>query len=105
LEPTLANQWEKPTETIVKSKYIIITDCDGEEGVIVFSASILHRDVAGNFKIKSAGFCELKGTGNWVISGRSSSLRCLSRPEDVEILNQHLSSGEFSLSINRQAGR
>jgi hypothetical protein len=63
-----------------------------ENGVIVCSSFLSHLDVARNYNVKSAGFCELNGNGNWVVSGSSQSLECCHRPQeqDVEILNQHL---------------
>ncbi len=73
----------------MKSKYIII-EYNGEDGVIVFSPFITHQDVAENFKIKSAGNCELKDAEGWVVSGNSVSLNCCPRPQDAEILNRHL---------------
>lgn len=75
---------------IVKSKYLIFESGD-IEAVVVFSSILLHQDVAGRRKIKSAGFCALDNNGNWVAYGESVSLNCRSRPEDAEILNQHLS--------------
>jgi hypothetical protein len=67
--------------------------------VIVFSPFLRHQDVAGNFKIKSAGFCESNVRGSWAVCGGSDSLECYSRSQDVKILNQHLLSGELSLTI------
>jgi hypothetical protein len=79
---------EKANGNIVKSKYVII-DFDGTEAVIVFSPFLLHQDLAGNHKIKSAGYCELDVHGRWIVSGMSFSLQCCPGPQDVEILNQH----------------
>ena len=103
-EINLSQSTGKLIRNIVKSKYVVI-DRDGKEAVIVFSPSLSHRDVAGNYKIKSAGFCELNLNGSWIVSGGSNSLECRSRPQDVEILNQHLLNGHFTSSINQQAGR
>ena len=74
---------------IVKSKYVIF-EYDGEEAVVVFSPFIQHLEMAGDYKIKSAGFCELNVDGRWMVSGASESLECRSKPQDVEILNHHL---------------
>jgi hypothetical protein len=73
----------------MKSKYIIV-ERDGQEGVIVFSPFLLHKDVAGEHIIKAAGFCELKDNGNWVVSGGSDSLESYSRSQDVELFNKYL---------------
>ena len=74
---------------IVKSKYVII-EHRKLECVIVFSPCLLHRDVAGTHKIKAAGYCELDVDGRWVVGGMSLSLEYCSRPQDVDILNNHL---------------
>lgn len=73
----------------MKSKYVVI-ECGKNEGVIVFSPFLLHQDVAGTYKVKSAGYCELKDNAGWRVSGRSDSLECCPRPQDEEVLNQHL---------------
>ena len=87
----------------MKSKYIVI-ERDGKEGVIVFSPFLLHRDMASNHKIKSAGFCELKENGTWLVSGSSNSLACCPRPQDVEILKQHLLSKQPLQFVNQSTG-
>jgi len=73
----------------MRLKYVVI-ERSGKEGVIVFSSFLPHQEVAGNYQIKSAGFCELTDQGRWMVGGRSDSLACHSRPEDGEILNRHL---------------
>lgn len=86
----------------MKSKYVIF-EYDGEEGVIVFSPFLLHEDLD---KIKSAGFCELRGDSGWKVSGSSNSLGYCARPQDEEILNRHLSktTDPFYRSANQPAG-
>jgi hypothetical protein len=76
----------------MKSKYIIIVHRNGMEVPLVFSPVLLHADVAGQNKVQSAGYCELDATGKWTVGGRSDSLRLAARPQDAEILNQHVSS-------------
>jgi hypothetical protein len=73
----------------MKSKYIII-EHEGTEVVVVFSPFLLHQDVAGNRKIKSAGFCELDAKAQWIVCGDSVSLSCKARPQDARILNELL---------------
>lgn len=90
-------------EKIVKSKYVVI-ECDGNEAVLVFSPFLLHQDVAGNHKIKSAGYCELNVHGQWIVSGLSLSLECGPRPQDDEILNHHLLSKRPSRFANQPIG-
>ena len=97
----LAEQLLKADRNIVKSKYIVIEQ-GGEERVIVFSPWLPHREVAGNYKVKSAGFCRLNDHGSWVVSGRADTLDCRSRPQDVEILNLHLP-GKWPLRLFNQA--
>jgi hypothetical protein len=60
---------------------------------MVFSPFLSHEEVAGNHKVRSAGYCEMKDSVTWMVSGRSDSLNCYSEPRDVELLNRHLSSG------------
>jgi hypothetical protein len=73
----------------MKSKYLIINRM-GMEVPVVFSQLLVHKDVAGRRKVRSAGFCELDANGRWVASGHSSSLNLSARPQDAEILNRHL---------------
>ena len=84
----------------MKSKYVII-EHDGMDAVVVFSPFLLHQDVAGKSKIKSAGFCKLDVKGNWITYGESVSLSCDARPQDAKILNELLGTGDSSLSIKR----
>jgi hypothetical protein len=84
----------------VKLKYVVI-ERDGEEGVIMFTPFLLHRDVAGNHEIKSAGFCELEENETWLVNGRSDSLACRPRPQDAEVLKQYLLSKRLFQSINQ----
>jgi len=73
----------------VKSKYVII-ECGRIDGVMVFSPFLMHKDMAGKHKVVSAGYCELNENGRWVVDGGSLSLEYRSRPQDVDILNNHL---------------
>jgi hypothetical protein len=73
----------------MKSKYLII-EHEGLDAVVVFSPFLLHQDVAGKSKIKSAGYCQLDANARWVVCGESVSLNCKARPEDVKILNDLL---------------
>ena len=73
----------------MKSKYVII-EHDGMDAAVVFSPFLLHQDVAGKSKIKSAGFCKLDGNGNWLTYGQSVSLECAAGPNDAEILKELL---------------
>jgi hypothetical protein len=73
----------------MKSKYVIIQSM-GMEVPLVFSQFLVHKDVAGRRKVRSAGFCELDANGKWVADGHSSSLNLSARPQDAEILNRHL---------------
>jgi hypothetical protein len=60
------------------------------DAVVVFSPVLLHQDVAGNSKIKSAGFCKLDTKALWTVCGESVSLNCKPGPHDVKILNDLL---------------
>ena len=80
---------EKLNGKIVKSKYVII-ECNGNKGGIVFSPFLRHQDLAGDHKIKSAGYCELNVHGRWIVSRISLSLQCGPGLQDDEILNRHL---------------
>ena len=73
----------------MKSKYIIL-EHNGMDAAVVFSPFLLHQNVAGKNKIKSAGYCKLDVTGNWIADGGSVSLGCDARPQDAEVLNQLL---------------
>jgi hypothetical protein len=73
----------------MKSKYIIIQRC-GVDLPLVFSERLIHEEVAGRNRVKSAGYCELDATGRWVVGGDSLSLKLCAKPEDAEILNAHL---------------
>ena len=91
----------------MKSKYVII-EHRKLECVIVFSPCLLHQDVAGDRKLKAAGFCELDADGRWVVSGKSLSLEYGCRPQDVDILNTHLlgrSKRPLDLSNREQLAR
>ncbi|MDR3459651.1 MAG: hypothetical protein P4N60_19655 [Verrucomicrobiae bacterium] len=88
----------------MKSKYVII-ERNGDEAVIVFSPFLLHQDVVGNHKIKSAGYCELSVHGRWIVSGVSLTLQLHSRPEDEEILNRHLLNKRPSHFANQPISR
>jgi hypothetical protein len=79
----------------MKPKYIIVKQA-GIEVPLVFSSLLLHRDVAGKRKVKSAGFCGLDAAGKWIAGGKSASLGLSARPQDAEILNTHLGAG-FSI--------
>jgi hypothetical protein len=81
----------------VKSQYLIF-EHGGMEAVVVFSPFLLHQDMAGRRKIKSAGYCELDNNGNWIPCGESVSLNCKPRPQDGEILNHHLSGNVLVVS-------
>ena len=74
---------------IMKSKYVII-EHDGTAAAALFSPFLLHQDVAGKRKIKSAGFCRLDGNGNWLAYGQSVSLECSAGSNDAEILKELL---------------
>ena len=73
----------------MKSKYVII-EHDGVDAVMVFSPFPLHQEVAGNKKIKSAGFCTLDSDGHSIVCGESVSLNCKANPRDAKILNELL---------------
>jgi hypothetical protein len=73
----------------MKCKYLIV-DQDGLEAVILFSPALLHQHVAGRNKVISAGYCKINGPVKWSTEGGSVSLNCLSRPQDVDILNHNL---------------
>ena len=73
----------------MKMKYIIVK-CSGMEVPIVFSPLLLHADVAGRKKVRSAGFCGLDAAGKWIVGGQSASLALNARRQDAEILNTHL---------------
>ena len=73
----------------MKSKYVII-EHDGMDAAVVFSPVLLHQDVVGNCKVKSAGFCKLDDRGNWVTFGTSVSLSCAAKPQDAAILKELL---------------
>ena len=70
---------------------------------VVFSPILLHQDVAGTRKIKSAGFCRLDRHGNWVVCGESVSLGCNAGPQDAKILNELLRPADSVSSGNRAA--
>jgi hypothetical protein len=73
----------------MKSKYVIV-EHDGTNAVMVFSPFLLHQDVAGTKKIKSAGFCTLDTSGHWIVCGESVSLNCKTSPQDAQMLNELL---------------
>jgi len=87
----LLTEIKNKEKNIVKSKYLII-ERDGINAAVVFSPFLLHQDVAGKSKIKSAGFCKLDVAGNWITFGESISLGCDAKPQDAEILKKLLSS-------------
>ena len=73
----------------MKSKYVIIKQ--GEVKIpLVFSKIATHEDMVANDQVISAGFCELDGAGKWIVGGRSFSLNLVARPQDAQILNEHL---------------
>jgi hypothetical protein len=81
----------------MKSKYIII-ESDGIEVPLIFSRFLLHEDilaVVGKNAVLAAGFCELNGSGNWIVGGQSVSLELCTRPQDAEILNEHTGANSF----------
>jgi len=82
-----------------KLKYIII-EHKGSEAAILFPSDLLHQDVAGTKKVKSAGFCVLDANGKWLVGGGSISLNCDPRPHDVNILNGLLCVDGRHMSIN-----
>ena len=80
---------KRQNSSAVKSKYIIIKQ-GGVEVPLVFSKIVTHEDIATKDCVISAGFCELDGTGKWIVGGRSLSLNLMARPQDAQILNEHL---------------
>lgn len=75
-------------------KYIIV-ECMGHEVPIVFADLLNHSDVAENFKVVSAGMCDIHihdmhhgiTVTTW---GESTSLKKIARPEDANIIERFL---------------
>jgi len=59
-------------------KYIVTTSLDNVPAAILFAESLTHKDVAGNLKVSSAGFCNALGD----VWGHSESLGIKSNPKD-----------------------
>jgi hypothetical protein len=73
-----------------KLKYIIV-EIDGLECAIVFNDVLIHKDIAKDMDVVSAGFCELGIDYVGVIAyGESTSLELKSRPEDEKIIEKTL---------------
>ena len=73
-------------------KYIIVDD-GGIEMPIVFPVFWNHSKVAMGIRgiPLSAGFIKRDNTGRLYVSGGSVSLNLKSRPEDLDLILQHLS--------------
>lgn len=75
-------------------KYLIVL-CDNTEVPVIFPANLSHEDVAGRFKVVSAGFClfDIMRTDRIVRAccfGKSISLGIESRQEDNTVIEQYL---------------
>ncbi len=78
-------------------KYIVVEQA-GLESAILFDELLQHNDVAGRFRVVSAGFVQVKGTVMWGTEvletycyGRSVSLNKQSRgTEDLQLVNRAL---------------
>ncbi len=72
-------------------KYIVVLS-DGFEGPIMFPDYFTHKEVAGNRKVVSAGFCDFTadqdGTIKGCAFGESTSLKLKSREEDSRLLTR-----------------
>lgn len=69
-------------------KYIVVENFT--ESVIIFPETLQHKDVAGNMKVISAGFCYLPDEYNPKSStfGKSVSLGIGSREEDSLLIDK-----------------
>jgi hypothetical protein len=92
---------DKFKTNVVKLKYIVIERA-GMEIPLVFPSLLLHHEVAGNNKVKSAGYCKFDAAGKWITVGKSETLNLSARPQDEEILNAHLRDTDFTLSTKYQ---
>lgn len=73
-----------------KTKYIRTM-----HGFIVFAEPLTHHEVAGGFKVISAGFCHLDHRSlEWKCYGESISLTLKSLPEDSQLLTKQFN-GEY----------
>lgn len=96
-------------------KYIIIeiqNQMDpsfGKEFPIIFPEEVSHRDVArmhhvGKQTLKSAGFCVYDPKSGWIAVGKSESTGFESRPQDSELLNEHMETPYDRLNrLNRES--
>mgnify|MGYP007134672514 CR=1 FL=1 len=83
------------------SKYIIIADPSGNENIIVFPATMVHKDVAwclakskqACFETVSAGFVDEFLN----CYGESSSMGLRSRPEDTNLLRSSLGMNDLEI--------
>ncbi len=86
-------------------KYIVVKDTFGGEAIIVFSAGLYHKNVAGSMKVVSAGFMDVTYDDfpksynvvdkmNVHCYGESQSLKIGCRPEEDKILAKILLRGE-----------
>ena len=71
-----------------KIKYIVVENYT--ESVIMFPETLKHKDVAGNMKVVSAGFCYLPDNLNPKAAtfGKSVSLGIASREEDSLLIDR-----------------
>lgn len=78
-------------------KYIVVENF-GEQ-IIIFSSGLYHADVAGSFKVISAGFMDLQYNHPDVsvhihCYGESESLKVKARPHEDKILARILLRGD-----------
>lgn len=66
-------------------KYIIVNSLNTELAII-FDEILEHKEVAGNYKVISAGFCNKDGN----VWGQSSSLIMKSKPEDSKLIRESM---------------
>jgi len=65
------------------AKYLIIQSESGLPCAVVFSEALSHKDVAGNMKVISAGFCDVKEKRHF---GYSESLNLESQKDDWQYI-------------------
>lgn len=66
-------------------KYIIVNSL-GTKLAIIFDEILEHKEVAGNYQVISAGFCDKDGN----VWGQSLSLSMKSKPKDSELIRESI---------------
>jgi len=77
-------------------KYIIVSSESGLPCAVIFNEALTHKDVAGNMKVLSVGFCKISKENSPMISvetfGHSESLNMANKLGDrlyIELALNH----------------